>query len=286
MSPVDLQAKGLILPRPAPHATPWLAVAGAKGGVGKTTLAVNLALLLARAGHRTLLVDFDPGCGNVAVHLRLAGRRDLDDVVDGSCSAREALIDGPAGLRVLTGRSGSTALASGDRAPIDRALAAIAALAPSFDVIVLDTGAGIGPATLAVAAHADRVLAVTTPDAAALTDTYALCKVLHLNGRPLPQLVVNRVGTREQAMQTATRLATVARKFLDRDVTLCGWISADERFAQSIAEQRPIALATTSPAQDELRGLCAAALAGLPPLARRSQPVQVTPVRLRQQQVS
>jgi flagellar biosynthesis protein FlhG len=286
MSPIDRQAQGLVLPRPPVNNTPWLAVAGAKGGVGKTTLAVNLALLLARAGHRTLLVDFDPGCGNVAVHLRLAGRRDLDDLAAGTCSAREALIDGPGGLRVLTGRSGSTTFAGGDRAAIDRALAAVTSLAPSFDIVVLDTGAGIGPATLAVAAQANRVLAVTTPDAAALTDTYALCKVLHLQGRELPRLVVNRTPTREAAMQTANRLGTVARKFLARDISLCGWISADDQFAQSIAEQRPLALAATSPAQDELRGLCAAALAGLPPLARRGQQVQVTPVRLRQQQLS
>lgn len=281
---VDRQANGLGLPRPA--AAPWLAVAGAKGGVGKTTLAVNLALLLARAGHRTLLVDFDPGCGNVAVHLRLAARHDLDDVVDGVCSASSALVDGPAGVRVLAARSGSTAFAGGDRTRIDSALAAIAALAPSFDVVVCDTGAGLGPATLAIAGRADPVLAVTTPDAAALTDTYALCKVMHARGLLLPRLVVNRTDTREAALQTATRLATVARKFLDRDVTLCGWISADGQFAQSIADQRPVALLPASPANDELRGLCAAALAGLPALARRARPASATAVRLRPQQAS
>jgi len=284
MSPVDLQAKGLVLPRPP--AVPWLAVAGAKGGVGKTTLAVNLALLLQRAGHRTLLVDFDPGCGNVAVHLRLGARHDLDDVAAGTCSARDALVDGPGGIRVLTARSGSTAFASGDRAPIDRALAAIGALAPSFDVVVCDTGAGIGPATMAVIERADRVLAVTTPDAAALTDTYALCKVLHLNGQALPQLVVNRTPTRDAAMQTASRLGAVARKFLARDVTLCGWVSADERFPQSIADQRPLALAAPSPALDELRGLLAAALANLPALGRRGLPAPVAPVRLRHERTA
>lgn len=282
---VDRQANGLLLPRPP--LAPWLAIAGAKGGVGKTTLSVNLALLLAQKGHRTLLVDFDPGCGNVAVHLRLAARHDLDDVVDGTCTARDALVDGPAGVRVLMARSGSTAFAGGDRTRIDAALAAIAALAPSFDVVVCDTGAGLGPATLAIAARADLVLAVTTPDAAALTDTYALCKVMHARGLTLPRLVVNRTDTREAALQTATRLATVARKFLDRDVTLCGWLSADERFPQSIADQRPLALtAAASRAHDELRGLCATALSALPTLARRTRPAPATPVRLRPNQTA
>lgn len=278
---VDHQARGLLLPRPQP--APWLAIAGAKGGVGKTTLAVNLALLLARSGHRTLLVDFDPGCGNVGVHLRLAARRDLDDVANGSCSAAAALVDGPAGVRVLTARSGATTFAGDDHGPIGAALAAVAGLAPSFDVIVADTGAGLGPATLAVTARADLALAVTTPDAAALTDTYALCKVLHQRGLSLPRLVVNRASTHESAMQTAARLGAVARRFLDREVALCGWISADERFPLSVAEQRPVALAAASPAQDELRALCAAALAQLPALGRRARPAPAAPVRLRHQ---
>ncbi len=279
MNTVDLQAKGLVTPRAA--ATPWLAVAGAKGGVGKTTLAVNLALLLQRAGHRTLLVDFDPGCGNVAVHLRLAGRRDLDDVAAGLCTARDALVDGPGGIRVLNGRSGSTRFAGGDTSGIQQALDAVGALASAFDIVVCDTGAGIGPATLAVAARSDLVLSVTTPDAAALTDTYALCKVLHQRGQALPRLVVNRVDSREQAMQTAAKLGTVAQKFLAREVSLCGWVAQDPQFAQSVVAQRPLALGSGSRAHDDLRGLCAAVLAALPSVGRRQPPMNVTQVRLR-----
>lgn len=269
MRPVDRQADGLVLPLPPAHRTPWLAVAGAKGGVGKTTLAVNLALLLQRAGHRTLLVDFDPGCGNVAVHLRLAGRHDLDDVAAGTCSARDALVDGPAGIRVLTGRSGSTTFAGGDTDGIQQALAAVEALASTFDIVVCDTGAGIGPATLGVAARSDLVLAVTTPDAAALTDTYALCKVLHQRDHALPRLVVNRVDSREQAMQTAAKLGTVARRFLAREVSLCGWVAQDPQFVHSVGAQRPLALGKGSRAHDDLQSLCAGALAALPALRRR-----------------
>ena len=74
------QAEGL---RAVTAHAPWVAVTGAKGGVGKTLVAVNLALLLARSGYRTLLVDLDPGCGNVDVHLRLQRRATLDDAVSG-----------------------------------------------------------------------------------------------------------------------------------------------------------------------------------------------------------
>ncbi|MBK9411030.1 MAG: AAA family ATPase [Gemmatimonadetes bacterium] len=139
------------LPRPRGprEEAPWLAIAGAKGGVGKTTLAVNLAALFARSGHRTLLVDFDPGCGNVGVHLRLAGRWDLEDVATGRCRAGDAVLDGPGGLKVVLGRSGSTTLAGGDPGLLQAAIDAIAELANGFDLVVCDTGAGIGPATLA-----------------------------------------------------------------------------------------------------------------------------------------
>ena len=274
------QAQSLQIPRPP--RTPWLAVAGAKGGVGKTMLATNLALLLARSGHRTLLVDFDPGCGNVGVHLRLTAQRDLDDVATGTCHAIDALVDGPGGIRVLLGRSASTLLSGDDTAPRERALRAIDELGRDFDVVVVDTGAGIGPATLAVAERAELVLGVTTPDAAALTDAYALCKVLHRRGRPLPHLVVNRVQNREEAMRTAQKLTAVARKFLAADSPFGGWVGQDRSIECAVQDQRPVALFGQGQGLDDLRTVCATALAALPPLGRR-QPNAPAPrvVRLR-----
>ncbi len=275
----DTQAAGLLA---APALAPLVAVAGAKGGVGKTMLATNLALLCARAGHRTLLVDFDPGCGNVAVHLRLAARVDLDTVAAGDAPAAAAVVDGPAGLRVVLGRSGSTVLTGDDDAPRRRALAALHTLAPDHDVIVVDTGAGIGRATLQVCERADLVLGLTTPDAAALTDAYALAKVLHRLGRPLPHLVVNRVASREQAMRTATKLAAVARQFLGASSPLCGWITNDPAVEHAVCRQRPLALQGQGAALDDLRAVAAAVLAALPPL-RRGRAPQAEPrvVRLR-----
>ena len=289
---VDHQAKGLILPRPAPKHTPWVAVAGAKGGVGKTTLAVNLALLLARAGYRTLLVDFDPGCGNIAVHLRLSARHDLEDLANERCAPREALLDGPGGIKVILGRSGSTTLAGNDPRLLQNALAALGELAKDFDIVVCDTGAGIGPATLAVAERSDLVLGITNADAASLTDAYALCKVLHLRGRALPQLVVNRVRSRDEAMRTAGKLSAVVKKFLATDLRLCGWVAQDAGVELGVIDQRPVALFGQGTGLEDLRGLCAAVLAGLPTLSRATSQTgaaqgnagQTTrqPVRLRQ----
>jgi flagellar biosynthesis protein FlhG len=277
--PVPHQANGLQiprpelprpeLPRPEPRRAPWLAVAGSKGGVGKTMLATNLALLLRRAGHRTLLVDLDPGCGNVGVHLRLSSRYDVEHVAAGECSVAEAIVEGPDQLAVLLGRSGSTALAQADERLSDALLTKIAAAARDFDVVVVDTGAGLGALTLAAVQRADLTLGIATPDLSALTDAYALCKVLHRRGRPLPHLVVNRVQNRDEAMRTASRLAGVTRKFLGLDCVLAGWIAQDPLVELSVRDQRPLCLYGQGAGLEDLRSVCAAALAALPAMNRR-----------------
>ncbi|MEZ6036301.1 MAG: AAA family ATPase [Planctomycetota bacterium] len=262
------------IPTPAaPAPAPWLCVAGAKGGVGKTMLATNLALLLARAGYRTLLVDFDPGCGNIGVQLRLAGPRDLEHVAAGECSVRDALVAGPGRVSVLLGRSGSTTLANADQAQLDALLRAVRDAAQDFDVVVFDTGAGLGQSTLAVAERAALTIGVSTPEVTAMTDAYALCKVLHGRGRPLPQLLVNRARNREEAMRTAQRLDAVTRKFLDTPSRLCGYVRQDPLIELSIRDQRPLALFGQGQGLEDLRSVCAAALAALPPLKRRQKPV-------------
>lgn len=267
------------LAMPAPAATPWVAVTGAKGGVGKTTIAVNLAILLAKAGYRTLLADLDPGCGDVGVHLRLAARRDLDDAAAGECSAREALVDGPAGISVLLGKSGSNRLV-GD-APMTALLDELTVVARDFDVVVADTGAGIGPATMSVAERADVVLGVTTPDAAALTDTYAFTKVLQQSRGELPRVVVNRAASHDEAARAAGRLGAVARKFLGAATEMCAKIARDGLVEASVVEQRPLAMFGRGPAAEDLRALCANVLAEIcDTRRRRTQPAR-RPPRLR-----
>ena len=255
---------------------PWLAIAGAKGGVGKTMLATNLALLLSRAGYKTLLVDFDPGCGNVGVQLRIGATHDLEHVADGTCAPEQAIASGPGRLSVLLGRSGSTALSGASEAHIASLLRAVRTAANDFDVVVVDTGAGLSPSTLAVVEQADVTLGGTTPEVTALTDAYALCKVLHQRGRPLPRLVVNRVRNREEAMRTAQKLSTVTRKFLEVDSALCGWVAHDAMVEHSIRDQRPLALHGQGKGLEDLRSICAAALAALPPMQRRLQPAQAS----------
>ena len=266
----SFQAKGLRSQTPRDHA-PWIAVAGGKGGVGKTLIAINLAIQVARAGYRTLLVDLDPGLANVDVQLRLHSRWTVEDLPSGICTPHQAFLDGPGGIKVLVGRSGSTRLASGDDRAIEEVLKAVHQAARGFDVVICDTGSGIGPAVIKTAGRADLVLAVTSPDPSAITDTYALCKVLHTEGMGLPGLVVNTAASREQAMRTAGKLRSVCKKFLSRELHLVGWLPLDEAIRCSAAEQRPFAVLGSGPATADLQALVAGTLSALPRLPARSR---------------
>lgn len=254
------QARGLlerpvVLPRPP---APWVAVSGGKGGVGKTLIAVNLALGLRRLGHKTLLVDFDPGLGNIDVHLRLSAPFDLEHLADGACEPWQAVVDGPGRLRVVLGRSGSPRLSSGDVAFLQRALDAVAVAAHGCDVVVCDTGAGIGPAVLEVCRRARMTLGVTTPDPAAITDAYALGKVLRRHDLPLPYLVVNQAKSSAQASRIAERLGHATERFLASPLPHLASLRSDPGLAASVLHQRPFATQGEGEAADALRALAVA----------------------------
>jgi len=256
------QAQGLL------ETAPWVAVSGGKGGVGKTLIAVNLAILSGRWGYRTLLVDLDPGLPNVDVHLRMAPRFTIQDVVEGHCSPARALMKGPGQIAVLCGRSGSTHMAGGDPHYLESALDAVRSAGRGFDVVILDTGAGIGPSVLAAAQRASLVLAVTTPDPAAVTDTYALCKLLLMREGSAPRVVINQVHSRGEAMQTGGRLSMVCRKFLGRELEIAGWLRKESSLQSSVAEQHPFGIAGTGAAMEDLRAMVATTFSALPNLRR------------------
>lgn len=264
---VAAQEPAVRIPRPG---APWIAVSGGKGGVGKTTISVNLALLLQRSGHRVLLVDLDPGLPNVDVQLRLPVQFSLEDVAQGHTSAEDALLEGPHGLRVLAGRSGSDWLSGGGREAASLAIRTVERLSDQFDIVIVDTGAGIGPAVMAAAARADVVLGITTPDPASITDAYALCKVLLREGHGLPHLVINHVKSRDHALSTVARLGRVTEQFLGASVPHAGWLRRDVLVERSTVDQRALALHGTGPVMEDLRALAAGTLSALPQLPKRS----------------
>jgi flagellar biosynthesis protein FlhG len=220
-----------------------LAVTSGKGGVGKTSLAVNLALALAKSGRRTCLIDGDLGLANVDVLLNLHPRHSLRDVVTKGMSLEEVVVRGPAGLEVIPAASGVEALANLSALRRQFLVSRLQQRPVPAGVTILDTGAGLSRTVLALALAADEVAVVTTPEPTALTDAYAMIKVLTQRRSGLPlRLVVNLAEHAAQAREVHGHVDRIARRFLGREVPLAGWVPRDACVERAVREQRPLML--------------------------------------------
>jgi len=235
------------------NSTPFVLLTGGKGGVGKTTLAANLGVQLARRGRRTLLVDLDLGLANLHVVLRLAKGPDIEDALSGRCSLRECIVTGPAGLDVLPASSGTAAMGSLGADGRQRLLAGLDELASDYDLVLGDSAAGIGPDVLDFATAADHVMVVTTPDVTAVTDAYGLIKAVstwadeHATELPTPEVVVNLASGVDQAESTARKLGGVCERFLARSPRFAGWLPSSRPVALANLRQEPFVTNRTSP---------------------------------------
>jgi flagellar biosynthesis protein FlhG len=231
-----------------------VAVASGKGGVGKTNIAANLGIALARRGLRIVLVDADLGTANVDVILNVRSRWDLSHVLRRQRSVEEVAIDVEPGLRLIVGASGLASVTDLD--PLERAalIEDLATLESACDVLLLDCGAGISQNVLAFAQAADELLVVTTPEPTALTDAYALIKVLSRRAQvrgedaegdgcsasgPLFRLVVNQAASLREGRLVADRIAGTAARFLGVNVELAGQILRDPRVPLAVRQRVP-----------------------------------------------
>jgi len=230
--------------RPADRA-PILYVTGGKGGVGKTVLCVNLCAALARRGARVLLVDLDLGAADADVLLRHTGARGLIDVLAEDARLADCASATAHGFDFVPGVSGSRDWAALGDDVRRRLVRTLREAARGYDLVVLDGSPGIGADVLALAAEADSVLLVTTPEPTALTDAYGLLKALHERSEaldpeiPTPEVVVNRARDLSEAESTAARLRDVAQRFLARSPRWAGWMPESGTVTESCRNQRP-----------------------------------------------
>ncbi|MFP4106261.1 MAG: MinD/ParA family protein [Phycisphaerae bacterium] len=223
--------------------TTTIAVCSGKGGVGKSNVALNLSILLAAAGNRVAVVDADLGLANLDVLVDRQATANLSHVVAGARTVDEIIVGLPGGVQLVPGASGLANLA--ELKPVQRArlLQQLEALEDDNDIIVIDCGAGIGPHTLQFALSADTVLVVTTPEPTAVTDGYAVLKVLtqkDFDGKL--GLLVNFVNDRHEARETFHRIAGVARQFLGRKLLDAGYLLTDPKVREAVKKRTPFVL--------------------------------------------
>ncbi len=220
------------------------AVSSGKGGVGKTTLAANLAYALAEAGHEVLVFDGDLGLANVDVLFGLTPRFHIGDVLAGRCSLREILLTGPNGVKILPASSGVTKLTTLSEGEKIRLLEEFEDLALGLDWVFLDTPAGISENVLYFNLASQERILICTPEPTALTDVYALIKVLYRRyGVKRFHLVVNWVRRKGQALEIYRQLLRVIERFLGSiSLNFLGAIPFDRQVSEAVRAQQPLLL--------------------------------------------
>lgn len=254
-TPLD-QAEGLRRMR-ARKPVKVIAVASGKGGVGKTNVAVNLAVALAQQGAKPLLFDADLGLGNVDILLGLSPRYNLSHVVSGEKSIEEVLVNGPQGIRVLPAASGIARMAVLDGLVQASLIQAVSNLDIDVDYLLIDLAAGIAGDVLTFSCAAQDVIVVVSNEPASITDAYALIKLLSRDhGVRRFRVLPNMVRDQREGQMLFQRVAAVADRYLDVSLDLIGSIPLDPALRSAVRSQRAIVeLYPDSPAARALREL-------------------------------
>ena len=243
------QASSAASEPPLPHAraAPIYAVASGKGGVGKTWMSTMLSTAFGRTGQRVLLVDCDLGLANVDVQLGVRPTHDLHSVVRGFHELNAAVtpvMGGPGrngGFDLIAGHSGSGVLGSAKLEEVARIANDLKKVAPHYDKIILDLAAGIDPNVLRFARAADRLILITTEEPTALTDAYAMVKLLRLQGAQIvPWVIVNMAENRTKGRKVFDQFSLACNEYLGFKPKFAGAVCRDPRVPDSIRAQTPL----------------------------------------------
>lgn len=224
-----------------------ITITSGKGGVGKSNLAVNLAVQMQKMGKKTLIFDADFGLANIEVMFGISPKYNLSDLVYRGKSVREIITEGPMGVGFISGGSGVIGMNSLTREQIMYVVKSLGELDKIADVILVDTGAGIADNVLEFVMASTEVLLITTPDPSSLTDSYSLLKTLYHNPNFLREkttikVVSNRVTSTSEGKHTYEKLNSVVSQFLNGTLEYIGMIPQDMALEKSVRQQKTVSL--------------------------------------------
>jgi MinD-like ATPase involved in chromosome partitioning or flagellar assembly len=226
--------------RMLPHV---IAITSGKGGVGKSSIAVNLGISLAKAGARVCIFDADTGLANINILLGLTPQFSLEHVLFGAKTIEEVMLEGPCGLKVVPGANGISECVSLHPRQQMRLTRELARIEGDFDYLLLDTAAGIADTTLDFVGSAHQALVVITPEPTSLTDAFSLVKLMHRRRPTMSyRVVVNMCSTTAQAREVYHRFSAATEKYIGVQTHYLGFLLRDESLRVAVSLQSPVAL--------------------------------------------
>lgn len=235
---------------------PAVAITGGKGGVGKTCVAVNLALALQKMGKKVLLVDLDLGLANADILLGLNPQHTLYDVITKQLPLTQAIVQHPSGLDFIPAASGREELTRLSHKDLLYVIRELQNCCKNYDVCLLDTAAGISREVTTFLRCSQRICVVLTPDPTSMTDAYALIKILEQQepGKII-DIVVNQASSDEEALLVFQRMQKVCTSYLRRDVHFLGHVPHDRQVVDAIRQRRPYIHLVDCRAANAIRGI-------------------------------
>lgn len=216
-----------------------IAVSSGKGGVGKTNVVANLAIALRKLGKEVMIFDADLGLSNIDVLLHLAPRYNIQHLLSGEKSLDDVVVNGPHGIKILPASSGIQELTALDEFQRLKLLELFDSYEDNLDLLLVDTAAGITENVAFFCVAAQETIIVTSPEPTALTDAYALIKVLFTRYQEKEfNILINSARSSEEALEMFRRLSVAAERFLNISLDYLGYIPFDESVKKAVRSQR------------------------------------------------
>lgn len=227
-----------------------ITVSSGKGGVGKSNVAINLAVQFKKMGKKVLILDADFGLANIEVMFGAIPKYSLADVIYKGMGIRDVITNGPMDIGFISGGSGVVSMNNLGSDTLNFLVKNIAKLDEMADVVIIDTGAGISEAVLEFLLASEEIILVTTPEPTSITDSYSLLKALKSNSRfrneTKLRVIANKVASTEDGQQLYHKLATVVEQYLGLETSLLGVIPQDVALKNAVMQQSPVTIASPS----------------------------------------
>ena len=222
-------------------------ITSGKGGVGKSNMAVNLAVQFTKMGKRVIILDADFGLANVEVMFGTLPNFNLSDVIFKGMSIRDIITEGPMGIGFISGGSGVIGLNNLNREQIAFLVHNLSLLNDLCDILIIDTGAGVSDQVLEFVLASPEIILVSTPEPSSLTDSYSLMKAMYKSSKYLKDstnvhLVANKVENEAEGMAVYSKMNSVVQKFLGGDLDYLGYVIKDGQLEKAVRNQKVVSI--------------------------------------------